>query len=70
MTTEQDTQSCFRTALHDEQKGKKHKGLLLTKPNDQRAKEYLTKAKKNLLLCDLYHQQGFEYKIPEEWYYT
>src|SRR3989338_10828168 len=67
---EKEVRDCFANALKDESKGQKHKGLLITKPDDKTAKEYLTKAKVNLQLCDLYKEQGFDYKIPEEWFYT
>lgn len=61
---------CFKLAIKDELKGKKHKGLLLTKSSDKTAREYLDKAKINLGLCSLYKEKGFDYKIPEEWFYT
>ena len=61
---------CFIIAIKDEKKGKKHKGLLITPPDDKKAEEYLAKAKTNLELCDLYKEKGFDYKIPEEWFYT
>lgn len=61
---------CFANALKEEQRGKKHKGLLVVKSNDEQAKEFLIKAKTNLELCDLYKQKGYDYKIPEEWFYT
>jgi len=61
---------CFLTALKDEKKGKKHKGLLITKPDSKKAQEYLAKAKMNLELCDFYKEKRFDYKIPEEWFYT
>jgi len=61
---------CFTTAINDEKKGKKHKGLLITQPENKTAEEYLRKAKLNLELCDFYKQRGFDYKIPEEWFYT
>ena len=32
--------------------------------------DYLSKAKTNLELCDFYKEKGFDYKIPEEWFYT
>ncbi len=67
---EKEVRDCFVSAAKDEKKGRKHKGLLITKPDDKTAKEYLTKAKVNLQLCDLYKEQGFDYKIPEEWFYT
>ncbi len=34
------------------------------------AEEYVIKAKKNLELCKLYKEKGFDYKLPEEWFYT
>jgi len=61
---------CFESAIKDEKKGKKHKGLLITKSDDKKAEEYLNKAKTNLELCDIYKEKGFDYKIPEEWFYT
>lgn len=61
---------CFVLAAKDEKKDKKHKGLLITKPDNKTAEEYIKKAKVNLQLCDVYKQKGFDYKIPEEWFYT
>ncbi len=60
---------CFSNALKDEKKGKKHKGLLVVKPDAKEAEEYIIKAKKNLELCKLYKEKGFDYKLPEEWFY-
>lgn len=65
-----EVKDCFATALKDESKGRKHKGLLLTKPNKKEAEGYIVKAKKNLELCKFYQEKGFDYKIPEEWFYT
>lgn len=65
-----EVKDCFATAIKDENKGKKHKGLLITKQDDKIAEEYIKKAKLNLELCDFYKQKGFDYKIPEEWFYT
>lgn len=70
METEKNVRDCFEKAGKDEKKGKKHKGLLLGKKDDKLAEEYVQKAKKNLGLCELYKNQGVDYKIPEEWYYT
>src|SRR3989338_3906541 len=61
---------CFVLAAKDEKKGKKHKGLIITKPNNKTAESYIVKARVNLQLCDLYKEKGFDYKIPEEWFYT
>lgn len=61
---------CFTNAIKDEERGQKHKGLLINRPDDKAAREYLAKARINLQLCDLYKEQGFDYKIPEEWFYT
>ena len=61
---------CFASALKDELKQQKHKGLLLTKSNPEEAKMYITKAKMNLDLCRFYVENGVDYKLPEEWFYT
>ena len=47
-----------------QKKGKKHKGLLMAKPDGKAAEEYIAKAKVNLQLCDFYKEKGFDYKIP------
>lgn len=70
MTTEESVKECFRNALKDEEKGKKHKGLLVTKPDENEAKVYIKKAEDCLDLCDIYKKGGYDYKIPEEWYYS
>lgn len=70
MTIKNNVRECFINAIKDEEKGKKHKGLLLTNPDNKEAENYIKKAKKNLGLCDIYKEKGFDYKIPEEWYYT
>ena len=67
---EKSLRESFKTAEKDEKKGKKHKGLLLGKPNDKAAEEYIQKAKMELQLCDIYKQKGIDYKIAEEWFYT
>ena len=61
---------CFDSALNDEKRGKKHKGLLVVKLDSKVAEEYVNEAKINLELCELYKLKGFDYKIPEEWFYT
>lgn len=61
---------CFASALKDENKGRKHKGLLKVKPNLKQAEGYILKAKKNLELCKFYKEKGFDYKLPEEWFYV
>ncbi|MBI2141930.1 hypothetical protein HYU15_00380 [Candidatus Woesearchaeota archaeon] len=70
MKTEETIRDCFATARNDEEKGKKHKGLLIVSPDDKKAEEYLAKARRNLALCGFYREKGFDYKIPEEWFYT
>jgi uncharacterized protein (UPF0332 family) len=50
--------------------GRKHKGLLQGSPDIDLARDYITKAHRNLALCSLYRDNGYEYKIPEEWFYT
>ena len=65
-----EVRDCFVLAAKDEKKGKKHKGLLIGKPDNKVAEDYIAKAKVNLQLCDFYKEKGFDYKIPEEWFYT
>ncbi len=67
---EENIKECFISALRDENKGRKHKGLLLIGQNSKEAEEYIVKAKRNLELCKFYREKGFDYKIPEEWFYT
>jgi len=61
---------CFETAKKEEEKGKKHKGLLIVEPSKEKAKEYLNKARDSLKFCEMYKQAGSDYKIPEEWFYS
>lgn len=61
---------CFSNAKKDEEKGRKHKGLLFVGKDNKKAEEYIQKAKTNLGVCDLYKKQRLDYKIPEEWFYT
>src|SRR3989339_857613 len=65
-----DLKNCFISAKKDEEKGRKHKGLLRGKPDSKIASEYIAKAKMNLELCGVFRENGFDYKIPEEWFYT
>jgi len=65
-----EVRDCFVLAAKDEKKGKKHKGLLIGKPDNKAAEAYITKAKVNLQLCDFYKEKGFDYKIPEDWFCT
>ena len=61
---------CFESARKDEEKGKKHKGLLIVESSLKKAEEYLDKARDSLKFCAIYRQAGADYKIPEEWYYS
>lgn len=61
---------CFLNAKKDENRGKKHKGLLIIEKDDKKAEEYIQKAKTNLEMCDFYKEKKLDYKIPEEWFYT
>jgi len=70
MTFQPQVNECFVLAQNDENKGKKHKGLLEVKKNDKKAEEYIKKAKTNLELCEIYKKRRLDYKIPEEWFYT
>ena len=68
--TLENLRECFSNALEDEKKGKKHKGILAIKPNAKEAEEYVIKAKRNLELCKVCRDNSFDYKLPEEWFYT
>ncbi|MBI1968661.1 hypothetical protein HYS49_02015 [Candidatus Woesearchaeota archaeon] len=70
MTIKPKVFECFSLARKEEEKGKKHKGLLFVGRDDKRAEEYVQKAKVNLQLCELYKKQRLDYKIPEEWFYS
>ncbi|MBS3133161.1 hypothetical protein J4470_03465 [Candidatus Woesearchaeota archaeon] len=62
--------ACFANARKDEEKGKKHKGLLVAGPNHENALEYIKKAKENMEWCEKYKKGGADYKLAEEWFYT
>ena len=66
----QKLRECFKTAEKDEKSGLKHKGLIFKAINDEEPKNYIEKAKRELELCSMYKEKGFDYKIPEEWFYT
>lgn len=70
MNIEEELKLCFLTAKKDEREGRKHKGLLLKKPNVDEAKMYLQKAELSLDLCRYYQEKGVDFKIPEEWFYA
>lgn len=70
MEIKEKIRECFKSALKDEEKGKKHKGLLITEPNQKEAERYLEKARESLEFCDLYKKMEADYKIPEEWFYS
>ena len=57
---------CFESAKKDEERGKKHKGLLIVEPSLKKAEEYLDKARDGLRFCEIYKNAGSDYKIPEE----
>ncbi len=61
---------CFSKAKKDEEKGKKHKGLIIVKKDERKSEEYIRKAKTNLEVCEFYKEKRLDYKIPEEWFYT
>jgi len=66
---EEKLRECFKSAERNEKEGIKHKGLLVRIPNQEEAKGYIEKAKKELELCAFYKDKGFDYKLPEEWFY-
>lgn len=70
MNVKPKVKGCLLNAKMDEEKGKKHKGLFIIGEDDQKAEEYIKKAKTNLEICELYKQKRLDYKIPEEWFYT
>ncbi len=61
---------CFKRALQEEEKGIKHKGLLITHPNIEEAKRHLQRAQESLKFCEVYRKMEADYKIPEEWFYA
>lgn len=65
-----DVKECFAGAKKEDSQGKKHRGLLIIKPNQPLAEDYVSKAKRNLEFCEFYKNQGVDYKLPEEWFYT
>ena len=67
---EKNVRDCFVSALKEEKEGRKHKGLLKVKPSIKEAEGYILKAKKNIELFKFYKEKGFDYKLPEEWFYT
>lgn len=70
MDTKHTVRRCFSDARLDEENGRKHKGLLFIGADGEKAEEYVRKAKTNLELCDFFRRRRFDYKIPEEWFYT
>jgi hypothetical protein len=67
---EEDLAECFRIAERDKSIGKKHKGLMMVKLNFEEARGYIQKAKDSLELCEFYKEKRYDYKIPEEWFYS
>ena len=65
-----EVKACFSAALREEQKGRKHKGLLIGKRSRDVAEEYIDKAKEELESCDYFLEMGRDYKIPEQWFYS
>ena len=60
---------CFKLSEQQEKSGIKHKGLLIKIPNQKEAEGYIEKSKRELELCSIYKERGFDYKLPEEWFY-
>jgi hypothetical protein len=67
---EKTLKECFNKSERDEKNEIKHKGLIIIDSDPKKAREYIEKAKRELELCDFYKEKGFDYKIPEEWFYT
>ncbi len=68
--TLEEVKECFLSGKKGDAKGRKHKGLLITLPNQWLAEHYVSKAKENLEDCDYYQKKGRDYKLPETWFYT
>ena len=64
-----EVKECFKGAKKDENKGMKHRGLLVTSPNQLLAEEYISKVKKNFEFCEVCKDYGMDFKLPEEWFY-
>ncbi len=64
-----EVKECFKGAKKDDLKGMKHRGLLVTKPNQLLAEEYISKVKKNFDFCEVCKNYGMDFKLPEEWFY-
>lgn len=64
-----EVKECFEGAKKEDIKGIKHRGLLITKPNQLLSEDYISKAKKNLWFCEVCKSYGMDYKLPEEWFY-
>ena len=69
MEIENQLKECFKVAKKQEEKGMKHKGLLIIQSDKEESKKYIEKAKQELKLCEIYKNGGFDYKLPEEWFY-
>jgi len=64
------TKDCFSSAKKAEEKGRKHKGLLVVKPNDKEAEQYISKAKTNLRTCELFKEKRLDYKTLRNFWGT
>ena len=53
MIMKKNVRDCFVSALKEEKRGRKHKGLLKVKPSIKEAEGYVLKAKKNLIISFL-----------------
>lgn len=62
MTIKPKVFECLSSAKKEEEKGKKHKGLLFVGKDDKKAEEYIQKAKVNLDFCEIYKKQRMDYK--------
>lgn len=64
-----EVRECFKGAKRDDLKGMKHRGLLIIKPNQLLAEEYISKVKKNFEFCEVCKAHEMDFKLPEEWFY-
>jgi hypothetical protein len=65
-----DVRECLFNAKKSDEKGRKHKGLLISEPNQWLSEHYISKARENLEDCEYYKKNRRDYKLPESWFYT
>lgn len=67
----QEVKDCFKSAIKDEKNGRKHKGLLIVKPDNKIAAKYgymNDLCKKAIYQCEEIVFSDKEFKVPKELY--